>query len=422
VSIKLRRVIQAVFHAANGQVRTNKPNGESILSESFDISRGVLQGDIFSPVAFIAGLMQIFSSYDIPGSGVTVGYPPHQVTISSLEYADDAALIDKDAESASVRTTSIAVGSRTDASMEISIPKTKAMHIHPQVKVTRTETEEIDSLNLKFACPTCTRKFPTRRGCSIHQTRWCLQDPEYANTRSRTGSLADKAVQRQKRIQHEATLEHVVVEGQQLENVYLFDYLGCRNECDCNDLADVKHRMDLAQATFSSLNHIWKDHRLRLQLKIRLYKASVCSTLAHESEAWDLTKCIEKRVNGFNSRCLHTITNRSYRSTASNPEFNLLLSIRKRRHRYAGHVLRMDTSRLVRKTLAAYVSNGRPEGSILQDCEEVSFNELTRRAEDRADWRKATSLIDSIALMGACCSTIHTIHTISVLKVIVGRG
>jgi len=98
--------------------------------------------------------------------------------------------------------------------MEISIPKTKAMHIHKRVRVSKTETEEIAALKLKFVCPDCTRDFPTKHGLSIHKGRkWCLGDPLKANTRSRKESLADKAVQKQKRIAHKRKLGRVSVEG-----------------------------------------------------------------------------------------------------------------------------------------------------------------------------------------------------------------
>ena len=56
--------------------------------------------------------------------------------------------------------------------------------------------------------------------------------------------------------------KRIVIEGQQLENVYSFEYLGSRMQCDGDDRADVKYRMDIAQARFSSSHHIWKDHRL----------------------------------------------------------------------------------------------------------------------------------------------------------------
>ena len=69
--IKLRRIIQSIFSVASGCVRITKPNGELELSDQFDISRGVLQGDIFSTVVtFNVGLMRTFAVHDPPNSGV----------------------------------------------------------------------------------------------------------------------------------------------------------------------------------------------------------------------------------------------------------------------------------------------------------------------------------------------------------------
>ena len=59
-------------------------------------------------------------------SGVTMGYYPHQVEVSSLEYADDAGLLDEDELAASAWVTALAIGSRTDVAVEISKLKTKA--------------------------------------------------------------------------------------------------------------------------------------------------------------------------------------------------------------------------------------------------------------------------------------------------------
>ncbi|KAI8513671.1 hypothetical protein Bbelb_079950 [Branchiostoma belcheri] len=75
-------------------------------------------------------------------------------------------------------------------------------------------------------------------------------------------------------------------------------------------------------------------------------------------------------INGFNSRCLQVITKKHFRDTATNPDYNLMLTIRRRRLRYLGHILRMDPSRLVRRTVEAYVCGGDnpPEGSLLMDC------------------------------------------------------
>ena len=106
----------------------------------------MLQGDIFSPVAFIAGIWQIFTKHDTPGAGVTVGESPYAILISKLEYAYDTAMMHEDKGTASVRLTAISNGSQADASMEISLTKTMDMHVYAKEKVTDTTEAEVVAL------------------------------------------------------------------------------------------------------------------------------------------------------------------------------------------------------------------------------------------------------------------------------------
>ena len=284
VPSKVRRIIQAIFTAATGVVRVRQPNGKMAMSEPFNIERGVLQGDIFSPVSFIAGLGRIFRRHDINNSGVTVGAGENAVCVSKLEYADDAALIDENVEQASARVTSIAKGSLEEAAMVISIRKSKVMHIHKKTRVSATIEAE----------------------------------------------------------------------------------------------ADVRYRMDIAQAAFASLSHLWTDRRLSRNLKLRLYNLCVCSTLTHSCEAWNLTKVVSRILNGFNSRCLHVITGEEYRVTAVSPAYNLLLFVRQRRLRYLGHLLRLPHDSVVRRTRIAMAGGGNryPEGSHFMDCHGSELKDL----------------------------------------------
>ncbi len=64
VGAKVRRIVQAIFAAATRVVRLKHPDGTMTLSKPFDVASGVRQGDIFSPVAFIAGLDRIFLMHD----------------------------------------------------------------------------------------------------------------------------------------------------------------------------------------------------------------------------------------------------------------------------------------------------------------------------------------------------------------------
>ena len=126
-------------------------------------------------------------------------------------------------------------------------------------------------------------------------------------------------------------------------------------------------------------------------MKLGLYQSAVCSTFTHACEAWTLPDSVRRTINGFNSRCLHVLTGASYRDTATNPPFDLVLAIRRRRMRYLGHILRMKRDRLLRRALEAYLCGGDagpPEGSLLDDCQDKSLERLTCIANNRGRWDK----------------------------------
>ena len=133
---------------------------------------------------------------------------------------------------------------------------------------------------------------------------------------------------------------------------------------------------------------IWTDHRLSRALKLRTNQFAVCSSLTHPSEAWTLTEPVMRRVNSFNSRCLHIITGQDYRVTATAPEYDLLLAIRQRRLRYLCHILRMPESRVVRRALVALAKGGTvyPKGSLFMDCQAMEMHQLVALAQRRCAW------------------------------------
>ena len=58
--------------------------------------------------------------HDLQNTGVAVGGGESTTIMSIFEYADDAALVDADAATATARVTALAAGSLTEASMVIS--------------------------------------------------------------------------------------------------------------------------------------------------------------------------------------------------------------------------------------------------------------------------------------------------------------
>ena len=127
----------------------------------------------------------------------------------------------------------------------------------------------------------------------------------------------------------------------------------------------------IKEKAFSSLNHLWADHRLSRTTKLRLYRVCVCSSHTHCCEAWTLNRTVIQSINGFNSRCLHVMTGEHYRETATAPAYDLVLAVRRRRLHYLGHVLRRPADRMVRCALMALVIDAchYPTGSLFSDCQ-----------------------------------------------------
>ena len=213
---------------------------------------------------------------------------------------------------------------------------------------------------------------------------------------SRRGQLADKAVKLKKRQTSAALLQPVVMEGESLETVHQFDYIGCRFTSDGENAADMRHLMAIAGERSRSIDYQRRDNRLPRSLKLRLYAASVCSTLTHGSEAWMLTPRALTTLNGFNSRQLHRITGRSYREEATKPSYDLLTAVRT--HHWLGHILRMPADRIVRRAVLALGQRAGPPyqpGSILMDTP-LPLEELLLRAADRRGYARNGRSLSSL--------------------------
>ena len=114
-----------------------------VKSDFFAIDRGVIQGDITSPLYFILALELILRRHDkVADKGVTLA----GVIFHTLGYADDAALLDLGDEAgikrATKRVTKIAEVSLKDADMIMSIDKTKSLHVREQEATSPTTPAE----------------------------------------------------------------------------------------------------------------------------------------------------------------------------------------------------------------------------------------------------------------------------------------
>ena len=165
-SNKSRAIFRAVYASASAVIKTASTDNEVVMSDPFPINRGVVQGDIMSPLYFILALELILREHDnIAGKGIQFG----GINLHTLGYADDAALLDLSIEKATERVTSISKGSVLDADMVISVAKTEVMHVTEQDRVPPATTPELEDA-CKFVCPHigCDRVFFNVHGCKCH--------------------------------------------------------------------------------------------------------------------------------------------------------------------------------------------------------------------------------------------------------------
>ena len=84
-------MFRSIYLTAAAHTTVPAPDGKTVKSDTFSIRRGVVQGDIASPLFFILALEAILRRHDqVQNKGVSLG----NTVIHTLAYADDTALAD----------------------------------------------------------------------------------------------------------------------------------------------------------------------------------------------------------------------------------------------------------------------------------------------------------------------------------------
>ena len=131
---------------------------------------------------------------------------------------------------------------------------------------------------------------------------------------------------------------------------------------------DTNVRVGKAMTRCGKLGHMFDSPNLGPCLKIRLYSAAVVSLLTYGCESWNLTQKVMRKLNGCNSQMLARITGRSVREEArsTTASFDLVKTIRIRRLRWLGQILRGDQTRLLFHTVV-YQFHNKSSGNLFMD-------------------------------------------------------
>jgi hypothetical protein len=195
----------------------------------------------------------------------------------------------------------------------------------------------------------------------------------------------------------ESVSEPLVIRGEQLERVKEFVYLGITETEKGGSVTEIERRINLGYYKFNDLKKsIWNQSAISLKTKVQIYRATALSTVLYGAESWTCTDKEYSRLNAFNTKPLRVLT-RKQRNEISNDRFYKLTgteqvedTIRKYRLRWAGHVRRMDDTRLQKKILLRTVagrkkSAGKPKKNLVDPSKRTVHGQKWLRTDSAFD-------------------------------------
>jgi len=197
----------------------------------------------------------------------------------------------------------------------------------------------------------------------------------------------------------------IVLDGEQLEVVKKFEYLGSMFTHDNNLDTEISHRISRAAMAFASLRGtLWGDRRISLHTKVRIFNAVVMSSLLYGSESWAALDSHVRRLEVFQMQCLRMICGISRRLHMSNEVILVkcdqplvAAKLTEHRLRWLGHVGRMGDERVPKRVLFGKImggkrSRGRPRVSwadvVTKDLQTRKIGKWFKLCQDRHVWRR----------------------------------
>ena len=195
------------------------------------------------------------------------------------------------------------------------------------------------------------------------------------------------------------------VDGNTLEQVEIFKYLGQTITSDGRSDTAIRQRIEIVRQTFLNMSDVLTARNIEIETRKRLARCYVLSTLLYASETWTLNADTCKKINSFEMWMYRKMLKISYTSHTTNEEvlkrihekgLSLEKNIKMRKTQYFGHLIRKDKMQksLLEGRVCAKRPRGRPRKSWMKNIMEwtkLNFEQCIRGAEDRDYWRGVTT-------------------------------
>ena len=193
------------------------------------------------------------------------------------------------------------------------------------------------------------------------------------------------------------------IEGQTIEQVSRFMYLGQLITEDGRCDEEIKRRIGQARSAFNNMKGVLCCRKLHLSSRIRLLKCYVWSVLLYGVETWTVNQSSIKRLEAFEMWTIRRMMRISWTEHMSNESVLALAGVRrvliqtiqKRKLSYFGHVMRHNSVQrdLLEGMVIGKKGRGRPRAQWshnITDWLQMGFEECKRATMDRKKFRTMT--------------------------------
>jgi hypothetical protein len=297
---KTVRAIKTIYNNSKSRVLV-----DGKLSDEFDVTTGVLQGDTLAPFLFIIVIDFVLKNAEKEYAEITKshGFTTRlkgssrnpECSIFDLDFADDITLLE---------------GGKPDDQNVLE-------RVKLQVKITAKWARRVGlEINIKK-----TEAFSNREHNSPNE-------PIH-------------------------THQYIELDDQQIEWCRDFKYLG--SHIASSEL-DIKTRKGQAWGAFWKMKDVFKSKTVPLGLKIRIFEAACLSILLYGCESWIIDQKLKSTLDSFATNCYRIMLGIKRTDRVSNQRVyemvnrcGLTLRVQQRQLRFIGHCLRRNENDLINK-------------------------------------------------------------------------
>ena len=177
----------------------------------------------------------------------------------------------------------------------------------------------------------------------------------------------------------------ITVNGQKLQVVDKFTYLGSTLSRAVHIDDEVTARTAKASVAFGRLRtNVLERNGIRLDTKLKVYKAVVLPTLLYACETWTVYQRHAKKLNHFNLSCLRKLLKIRWQDRIPDTEVlkkakmqSVHTLLKLAQLRWTGHVTRMPDERLPKKVLYGELQEGKRSKTPLKPRLRISIFQLS---------------------------------------------